>query len=141
VHFRRGLTWHLRPGVEDQFDEHWQVWLDGGAEWKPFFDELAADEDLDLLSGLRKRELLSDVQAEVIGTLRRSAEGRAVQVPGEPAVDDELVALLAEGNNRHLRSLGARREEAAGGEDGGRVPSLTAGTGAVLAADLNSSSD
>jgi hypothetical protein len=89
--------WRLPAAVEDQFDEHWQTWLARGDEWSAFFDELSDEEEPDLVAALRRRELLSDVQTETVAALRRSAEGRAVQLPGELALDDGLIALLAAG--------------------------------------------
>jgi hypothetical protein len=89
--------WHLPAGIEDRFDEHWMVWLGDGHSWSSFFDDLAASEGSDLVSELRQRDLLSDLHAETIQTLRRSAEGRAVPLPGEHELDDDLIALLAGG--------------------------------------------
>jgi hypothetical protein len=89
--------WHLPAEIEDQFDERWQAWLKDGNAWNPFFDELAATEDADLVSELRDRGLLSDAHSETIQSLRRSAEGRAVPLHSEHRVDDDLVTLLAGG--------------------------------------------
>jgi hypothetical protein len=89
--------WHLPAEIEDRFDEHWQVWLGDGHSWSSFFDDLAASEGSDLVSELRQHDLLSDLHAETIQTLRRSAEGRAVPLPGEHELDDDLIALLAGG--------------------------------------------
>jgi hypothetical protein len=89
--------WQLPTEVEDRFDEHWQVWLGEGHSWNSFFDDLAASEGSDLMSELRRHDLLSEVHAETIQSFRRSAEGRAVPLPGEHELDDDLVALLAGG--------------------------------------------
>ena len=92
--------WRLPAEIEDRFDEHWQAWLGDGDSWVPFFDALTTLDDADLLSALCRRELLSDAHVEMVTTLRRSAEGRAVPLPGEHALDDDLVALLAGGFSR-----------------------------------------
>jgi hypothetical protein len=89
--------WRLPAAIEDQFDEHWQAWLGDGDVWNAFFDDLAAAEGTDLLSELRDRDLLSDAHSETIQSLRRSAEGRAVPLPGEHALDDDVITLLAGG--------------------------------------------
>jgi hypothetical protein len=89
--------WHLPAEIEDRFDEHWQVWLSDGHSWSSFFEDLAAAEGSDLLSELREHDLLSDLHAETIQSLRRSAEGRAVPLAGEHGLDDDLIALLAGG--------------------------------------------
>ncbi len=89
--------WRLPAEIEDQFDEHWQAWLGDGELWNPFFDGLATVEAADLISELRYRDLLSDAHIDTIQTLRRSAEGRAVPLPGQHALDDDLITLLAGG--------------------------------------------
>jgi hypothetical protein len=89
--------WRLPAEIEDRFDEHWQSWLGDGETWAPFFDDLATLEETDLLSALRERDLVSDAHVETVRTLRRSAEGRAVPLPGERPLDDDLIALLAAG--------------------------------------------
>lgn len=88
--------WRLPAEIEDQFDEHWQAWLGKGDPWNAFIDGLAAEAG-DLLSELRNRDLLPDAQAETIQTLRRSAEGRAVPLPGKHTIDNDLITLLAAG--------------------------------------------
>jgi hypothetical protein len=92
--------WRLPAEIEDRFDEHWQSWLGDDESWAAFVDDLATLDDADLLSALHRRELLSDAQVETVQTLRRAAEGRAVPLPGERALDDDLVALLAGGFSR-----------------------------------------
>lgn len=71
-HQRRAL-WTLPADLEDQFDAHWQDWLDARSEWNAFFDRLEEIASDDLLDALRAFELVSDA----VSQLRRSAEGRA----------------------------------------------------------------
>ncbi len=33
--------WKLPVEVEDEFEEHWQRWLDAPGQWDPLFDRLA----------------------------------------------------------------------------------------------------
>jgi len=99
--------WHLPAEIEDQFDERWQGWLNDGDAWNPFFDDLAATGEADLLAELRDRDLLSDAHSETIQSLRRSAEGRAVQLPGEHELDDDLITLLAGGFSKGERGAPA----------------------------------
>jgi hypothetical protein len=89
--------WRLPADIEDQFEDHWQRWLGQPDQWNPFFGELATDEHSDLLSELAAHDLISQQQTETAQALRRSAEGRAVQLTGERDLDDELVTLLAAG--------------------------------------------
>jgi hypothetical protein len=89
--------WKLPADVEDQFDEHWQSWLAAPEVWTSFFDDLAAYDQSDLLSALGERDLISTDQADAIQAMRRSAEGRAVQLSAERHLDNDLIALLAAG--------------------------------------------
>lgn len=89
--------WRLPAQLEDQFEEHWYTWLADRDEWTPFFEELAPSGEGDLLSELAVRNLISPEDAETVQSLRRSAEGRALQLPTPRRVDDGLITLLAAG--------------------------------------------
>jgi hypothetical protein len=89
--------WRLPAETEEQFEDRWPSWLGESDGWNPFFDYLANDESSDLLSQLTTRDLISPGQTETVQTLRRSAEGRAVQLAGERELDDDLITLLAGG--------------------------------------------
>jgi hypothetical protein len=89
--------WSLPADVEDQFDEHRQSWLDEPEVWNPFFDDVAAYEQTNLSSTLNEWDLISTDQAEAVQGMRRSAEGRAVQLTGEHHLDNDLISLLAAG--------------------------------------------
>jgi hypothetical protein len=99
--------WRLPAEIEDRFDEHWQSWLGDGDTWAPFFDDLSSSEETDLLSALRERDLLSNALAATVQNLRRSAEGRAVPLPGERPLDDDLITLLAGGFSKGDRGAPA----------------------------------
>ncbi|MGA6926760.1 MAG: BrxE family protein [Desulfosarcina sp.] len=89
--------WCLPPVIEDQFQEHWHKWLDNLEEWEGFFkhiEEISGKEILDLLEN---NDLITPQQAEDAKKLRRSAEGRSVQVSGVSALDDGALAMLAAG--------------------------------------------
>jgi len=89
--------WNLPAEVEDAFQEHWQTWLDEGDRWAPLFERLAALKDKALIAAMTGFELLTSQQRDAVGKLRRSAEGRAVPLPGTYSVDDEVITLLAAG--------------------------------------------
>jgi hypothetical protein len=89
--------WRLPEATEEEFDARWEHWLDNAAEWAPFFEKVESIQGTDLLSILRGFELVSDRDVEAFGRLRRSAEGKAVPVPGVFSGTDEEVALLALG--------------------------------------------
>jgi hypothetical protein len=89
--------WHLPAALEDQFDEHWQRWLDEVDTWTPFFHELVTVQGDDLLKALAHFDLLSSAQLDVVSALRRAAEGRAVPLPGTHQPHDDVLTLLAAG--------------------------------------------
>jgi hypothetical protein len=92
--------WHLPPELEDQFEERWQAWLDEAERWTPFFEQLAGLQSDDLLDALKTFDLLSPPQLEEVRKLRRSAEGRAVPLPGIHRPNDDVPTLLAAGFTR-----------------------------------------
>lgn len=91
--------WNLPPAVEDQFDARWARWLEDRASWSEFFAAIEAPSS-DLLETLQTLGLASESDLESASRLRRSAEGRAVPVPGIHLVSDALVVQLAAGFSR-----------------------------------------
>lgn len=89
--------WNLPAQLEDQFEEHWQDWLDQGEQWATFFEKLAQTGSGDLLSELGDFGLVDQDHVEAVGKLRRSAEGRSVPLPGTHQPNDEIITLLAAG--------------------------------------------
>ena len=85
---------------EDQFETQWQSWLDQASDWTPFFKKLDALGGENLLSVMQEIELVTPVQVEAVGKLRRSAEGRAVPIPGAHAPNNDVLTLLAAGFSR-----------------------------------------
>jgi hypothetical protein len=108
--------WHLTEVIEDEFDAHWEHFLDHAGDWEPFFQGLQGVSGTDLLDTLRSFELVTDRDLEAYSSLRRSAEGRAVQLPGLFSGSAEDIALLALGFARAEVGSPAvpyqRREEA-----------------------------
>ena len=109
--------WNLPAAIEDQFEAHWQRWLDEGEQWRPWFAMLAANPTSGtLLETLAAADLLTPAQSEAVLKLRRSAENRAVPLPGMHRVDDQTLTLLAagfaHGEPRHPAIPYARLDEA-----------------------------
>ncbi|MBI3246540.1 MAG: BrxE family protein [Deltaproteobacteria bacterium] len=86
--------WSLPAAIEEQFDSHWQTWLDQMREWTPFLKSI---EQLsgELLGILQDLALITPAQVETVGKLRRSAEGRAVPLPGAHHPSNDSLSLLA----------------------------------------------
>jgi hypothetical protein len=89
--------WKLSAELEDEFDERWHTWLAQPGEWNELFDQLAASTDADLLTELASSGLISSREIEAVQAMRRSAEGRAVHLPGQHHLDDGILTLLAAG--------------------------------------------
>lgn len=92
--------WKLPESVEEEFDTRWEYWLDNSANWIPFFQKLEILQGLDLVAALRQLEVVGNSDVEGVAKLRRSAEGRAVPLPGIFSETDDDVALLALGFSR-----------------------------------------
>ena len=107
--------WRLPEAVEEAFDARWEHWLDNAGEWTGFFEKLESLSGSDLTELLRAFELVEGRDIEAYGKLRRSAEGRAVPLPGIFSGTDADVALLglgfARGEPSALAVPYARRAE------------------------------
>ena len=89
--------WRLPEAIEEEFDARWEHWLDHAIEWQPFFQKIELLQGTDLIATLRGLELVSDLEVEGFARLRRSAEGRAVPLPGVFSGGDSDVIQLAIG--------------------------------------------
>ncbi len=89
--------WQLPEAVEEEFEAHWERWLDQADQWSSFFLELEALKEIELKSVLQTFNLITDEDAELFSRLRRSAEGRAVPLPAPFTATNREVASLALG--------------------------------------------
>jgi len=89
--------WRLPEAIEEEFDARWEHWLDHAIEWQPFFQKIEMLQGTDLIATLRGLELVSDLDVEGFARLRRSAERRAVPLPGVFSGSDSDVVQLAIG--------------------------------------------
>ena len=89
--------WHLPEAVEEEFEAHWERWLDQADEWKPFFLELEGLKETDLKAALNSCDLITNEDSERFSRLRRSAEGRAVPLPAPFAPTNQDITALALG--------------------------------------------
>jgi hypothetical protein len=92
----RSITlWNLPAEIEDELEEHYQSWLDDRDTWVPIFESLASPGSDDLLTDLAAAELVSPFQVEIVHGFRRSAENRAVLIPGVRELNNHILTLLA----------------------------------------------
>jgi hypothetical protein len=89
--------WRLPASVEDEVEEHWHDWLAAPEPWTPLLDQLTASTDTPLLTELGATDLIGEAEVQLVEAMRRSAEGRAIELHGEHHLTDELVTLLAAG--------------------------------------------
>lgn len=92
--------WSLPPAIEDQFDARWARWLEERDAWNDVFAAIETPPS-DLLDALSNLGLIGDAERDAVSKLRRSAEGRALPLPGiHDALTDALVTQLAAGFSR-----------------------------------------
>jgi len=89
--------WRLPEEIQEAFDARWEHWLDNATAWTLFFEKLEGLSGADLAQHLLAFELVSDRDLDAYGRLRRTAEGRAVPLPGVFSGTDADIALLALG--------------------------------------------
>ena len=92
--------WRLPELMEEEFEARWEHWLDHASEWNTFFESLEKLEPADLVEALASRDLVSDGDVGAFTRLKRSAEGRAVPLPGTFESSDQDIRLLALGFGR-----------------------------------------
>jgi hypothetical protein len=94
----RSVTlWQLPEAMEEEFEAHWERWLDQADDWKPFFQGLETLRETELKTALQSFNLVTDQESELFSRLRRSAEGRAVPLPTPFTGTNQDVASLALG--------------------------------------------
>ena len=87
--------WEFSAARERALDRAVQDWQDRAAEWDLFFRAIQACDGTDLLGWLEALDLINGAVAAEARTLRRSADGRAVLLPGALSEGDTTVRLLA----------------------------------------------
>ena len=89
--------WHLPAEIEDRFQDRWHGWIEDVEEWEPFFKSIEEVSGKTLLGLLSELDLISTPLTEKANRLRRTSEGRSVQIVSQEELDDEALALLAAG--------------------------------------------
>ena len=98
--------WRLPENIEEEFDACWEHWLDSATDWTSFFQYIEAIKGTNLAEVLRSFELVTDNDIKSISRLRRSAEGRAVELPGVfSGTRNEIVQLALGFSQGEIGSL------------------------------------
>ncbi|MFO0757508.1 MAG: BrxE family protein [Byssovorax sp.] len=87
----------LPEETEQEIETRWEQWLDDPGAWATFFEKIESLTGADLVAALRGFDVVTEHDAAAFTKLRRSAEGRAVPLPGVYGGTDADVALLALG--------------------------------------------
>jgi hypothetical protein len=83
--------------IDDEFDAKWESWVDEAAKWAPFFETVADMKSFEIPALLEQSDLATSTDVADAHSLKRSAEGKAVQTPRAFSADQQSVALLALG--------------------------------------------
>lgn len=97
--------WRLPESIEEAFDARWEHWLDHASDWEAFFASLARIQSSDLSEALAARDLIGDGDVAAFTRLKRSAEGRAVPLPGTFEGSNQDIRLLALGFGRSQSAM------------------------------------
>ena len=86
--------WQLPSNIEDEFEQRREAWPDDASSWADVFSALE-DCSADLTAEFTRLELVNAGHLDRLGKLRRTAEQRAVQLPGSFEPTDDNVTMLA----------------------------------------------
>lgn len=87
--------WNLPADIEDAFARQWPRWCRSADSWDPFFQGLATGNSGDLVHNLTQLGIIDHATATATATLKRSAEGKAVALPGTGTANRPTLMLLA----------------------------------------------
>jgi len=87
--------WNLPADIEDAFARQWPRWCQNTEDWAPFFQDLSARNSGDLVQHLRQLDIIDAPTVATTATLKRSAEGKAVALPGTGSANRATLMLLA----------------------------------------------
>jgi hypothetical protein len=92
--------WRLPERLEEEFETRWEYWLDHASDWNAFFESLEKLGPPDLVEALASRDLVNASDVGAFTRLKRSAEGRAVGLPGRFEGSNHDLKMLALGFGR-----------------------------------------
>lgn len=87
--------WNLPAEIEDQIAAAWPAWCRNPDPWIPFFDSLSGKNSDNLLQHLLDLDLIEAQTQSAVSPLKRSSEGKSVQIPGTGKPDYQTLMLLA----------------------------------------------
>ena len=87
--------WRLTDALEERLDVLWEGWLDDAGSWRPFFERVAGVKSTDVPGSLKEFGLVTDEEMAAGRSLKKSADGRSIQMPGLFDGGRQTVAMLA----------------------------------------------
>jgi hypothetical protein len=87
--------WRLTDPLEEQLETLWEGWLDDAKSWRPFFERVAAIKAADLPASLIDLDLVTTDEVAATRSLKKSSDGRSIQMPGLFDGSRKSVVILA----------------------------------------------
>jgi hypothetical protein len=81
--------------LEERLEALWEGWLDDAKSWRPFFERVAGIKGTDLPACLSELELVTADDVATTRNLKKSTDGRSMQMPGLFDDSRTSVAMLA----------------------------------------------
>lgn len=72
--------WRLPETLEDRFESHWDTWLDRHANWRSYFESVAAVSSSDIIAILTDLGLITSDEVNEFRALRAAPDGRGLNV-------------------------------------------------------------
>ncbi len=108
--------WRLTDAIEERLDVLWESWLDDARTWRPFFERIASLQSTDVPLSLGEFGLVTAEEIDNGRSLKKSSDGRSIQVPelfdGRRQTVAMLALCFAAGSLGNLVVPYARRAEA-----------------------------
>jgi hypothetical protein len=87
--------WRLTDPLEERLETLWEGWLDEAKRWHPFFERVAAIKAADLSASLIDLDLVTIDDVAATRSLKKSSDGRSMQMPGLFDGSRKSVVMLA----------------------------------------------
>ena len=87
--------WRLTDALEERLDVLWEGWLDHASSWRPFFERVASVKSTDVPVSLKEFGLVTEEEIAAGRSLKKSADGRSMQIPELFDGGRQTVAMLA----------------------------------------------
>lgn len=89
--------WRLPEAVEDRFESHWETWLDRHADWRPFFEAVAAIRNGDIVAATTELGLVTSDEVKALQAIQAEPQGRGLIIGKTFTGQRRQIALLALG--------------------------------------------